>query len=246
MGIPPPFLLQNLCSQYLDSVGTDAVKYHMYIGVVVGWQHDAVNSTTITPWASVSKATRVVAGFFINLFWLSPGWSSAVVRIIHFAGVENCLTLRTRWTIASRSVTLCKERTTQFYVCNTHSSLYLEWPHQEKKWKKSRSNSLALPSINKNVGTRCRSPSCACFFEVCSSPFMRLAEHHRALLWCKQCLPGWRTPNVLRPCIGGMRWSMVIPLRPCTNWVHPTLDALNHPLPHSKPNSALSHRTATR
>ena len=39
---------------------------------------------------------------------------------------------------------------------------------------------------------------------------MRLAEHLTALrAWCKQCLPGWCKPDVLRPGIVGMRGSMV-------------------------------------
>ena len=63
------------------------------------------------------------------------------------------------------------------------------------------SNSLALSSISKKVGTRCQSPSYERFMKGCSSPFMRLAEHLM----------------VLRSGIVGMRGSMVIGLRPCTN-----------------------------
>ena len=85
-------------------------------------------------------------------------------------------------------------------------------------------NSLALPSISKKVGTRCPSPSYERFLEGCSSPFMRLAEHLTALrAWCKQCLPGWWKSDVLRPGGVGMRGSMVIRLRPCTNWAHAPL-----------------------
>ena len=37
---------------------------------------------------------------------------------------------------------------------------------------------------------------------------MRLAEHLTALrTWCKQCLPGWCKPDVLRPGILGMQGS---------------------------------------
>ena len=44
--------------------------------------------------------------------------------------------------------------------------------------------------------------------EGCSSTFMRLAEHLTALrTWCKQCLPGWCKPDVLRPGILGMQGS---------------------------------------
>ena len=61
-------------------------------------------------------------------------------------------------------------------------------------------------------------PSYERFLEGCSSPFMRLAEHVTARrAWCKQCLPGWCKPDVLRPGIVGMRGSMVIRLRPCTS-----------------------------
>ena len=42
------------------------------------------------------------------------------------------------------------------------------------------SNKLALSSISKKVGTRCRNTSYERFLEGCSSPFMRLAEHHGA------------------------------------------------------------------
>ena len=55
-------------------------------------------------------------------------------------------------------------------------------------------------------------------FLVCSSPFMRLAQHPKALrAWCKKCLPARWKPDVLRPGIVGVRGSiMVIPLRrPC-------------------------------
>ena len=51
---------------------------------------------------------------------------------------------------------------------------------------------------------------------------MRLTEHLTALrAWCKQCLPGWRKFDELRPGIVGMRGSMVVGLRPCANPVHP-------------------------
>ena len=47
------------------------------------------------------------------------------------------------------------------------------------------------------------------------SPFMRPAQHPAALrARCKQCLPGRRKPDVLRPGIVGMRRSRVIRLRP--------------------------------
>ena len=50
----------------------------------------------------------------------------------------------------------------------------------------------------------------------CGSPFLRLAQNLSALRgWCKQCLPGRRKPDVLRPGIVGMRGSMVVRLRPC-------------------------------
>ena len=52
-------------------------------------------------------------------------------------------------------------------------------------YQKIKYNSLALSSISKNLGTRCRSPSYGRFLEGCSSPFMRLAEHLTALrAWC--------------------------------------------------------------
>ena len=35
--------------------------------------------------------------------------------------------------------------------------------------------------------------------------------------WCKQCLRGWSKPDVLRPGVAGMRGSVVIRLRLCTN-----------------------------
>ena len=56
---------------------------------------------------------------------------------------------------------------------------------------RKQSNSLALLSISKKVGTRwCRSSSYKRFLEGCSSPFMRLVEHLTALrAWRKQCLP---------------------------------------------------------
>ena len=77
----------------------------------------------------------------------------------------------------------------------------------------------SLSSISKKVGPRCQSPFHERFLEGCSSPFIPLAEHLTARrAWCKQCLPGWWTPNVLRPGIVGMRGSMIIRLRPCTNW----------------------------
>ena len=41
--------------------------------------------------------------------------------------------------------------------------------------------SLALSSISKKVGTRCRSPSYERLLEGCRSPFMRLAIHLTAL-----------------------------------------------------------------
>ena len=56
------------------------------------------------------------------------------------------------------------------------------------------------------------------FLEICSSPFMGLAEHLTALrARCMQCLAGWWKPDVLRPGILWMRGSMVIRLRPCKN-----------------------------
>ena len=103
---------------------------------------------------------------------------------------------------------------------------------------RKQSNSSALPSICKKVGTRCRSPSYERFLEGCSSPFMRLAEHLTALrVWCKQCLPGWRKPDVLRPGIVGMRGCMVIQLRPCkTEYTPPPAAPAprleNQPSPH--------------
>ena len=63
---------------------------------------------------------------------------------------------------------------------------------------------------------RCRSPSYERFLEKCSAPFMRLAEHLTALrAWCKQCLPDWRKPDVLRPGMVGMRGSTAIRRRAC-------------------------------
>ena len=55
---------------------------------------------------------------------------------------------------------------------------------------RKQSNSLALSSVSKKVGTRCRSPSYERFLEGWSSPFMRLAEHRTALrAWYKHCRP---------------------------------------------------------
>ena len=63
---------------------------------------------------------------------------------------------------------------------NTHCCL---WSGHTRK----QSNQLALSSISKKVGTKCRSPSYERFLEGCSSPFMRLAERLTALrAWCKQ------------------------------------------------------------
>ena len=58
----------------------------------------------------------------------------------------------------------------------------------------------------KKVRTRCRNPPHDRFLGGCSSPFMRLAERLTALrAWCKQCLPGRCSPDVLRPGIVRMR-----------------------------------------
>ena len=47
--------------------------------------------------------------------------------------------------------------------------------------------------------------------DAASSPFMRLAGHPTARrVWCEQCLPGRRKPDVLRHGIVGMPGSMVI------------------------------------
>ena len=67
---------------------------------------------------------------------------------------------------------------------NTHCCL---WSGPTRK----QSNSLALSSINKKVGTRCRSPSDERFLEGCSSPFMRLAEHLTALSRLVQATSAW-------------------------------------------------------
>ena len=63
-------------------------------------------------------------------------------------------------------------------------------PPHSHLWRdrtRKQSNSLALSSARKKLGTRCRSPSYERFLEGCSSPFMRPAEHLTALCaWCKQ------------------------------------------------------------
>ena len=66
-----------------------------------------------------------------------------------------------------------KAPTRQFHS-NTHCCL---WSDRTRKQR----GSLALPSISKKIGTRCRSPSYKRFLERCSSPFMRLVETSRRL-----------------------------------------------------------------
>ena len=74
-------------------------------------------------------------------------------------------------------------------------NLILRYALPSRLWSgrtRKQSNSLALPSISKKVGTRCRSPSYERLLKECSSPFTRLAEHLAALrAWRTQCLLGW-------------------------------------------------------
>ena len=99
---------------------------------------------------------------------------------------------------------------------------------------RKQSKLLTLSSISKEVGTSCRSPSYKRFLEGCSSTFLRLAEHRTALrAWCKQCLPGWLKPDVLRPGIVAMRGSVVkeisavlVRLTTC-NWLTNSLPKLS-------------------
>ena len=67
---------------------------------------------------------------------------------------------------------------------DTHCCL---WSGHTRK----QSNSLALSSINKKVGARCRSPSYDRILEEYSSPFMRLAEHLTALSHLVQVMSAW-------------------------------------------------------
>ena len=94
--------------------------------------------------------------------------------------------LRTSGMVASRSVKKVRHRRDSYLVIPIAVS-GVATP-ENKVYR----NSLALSSISKKVGTRCRSPFCDRFLEGFSSPFKRLAEHLTALhAWCKQCLPGW-------------------------------------------------------
>ena len=75
--------------------------------------------------------------------------------------------------IASRSVDMVRHpRGSYIVIANAVSEVVTP----EKQ-----SDSLALPSISKKVGSRGRGPSCERFLEGCSSPFMRLAERITAL-----------------------------------------------------------------
>ena len=109
--------------------------------------------------------------------------------------------LRTRGMITSRSVNKVRHPRGGYIVINTHCCLLSG--HTRKQII-----SLTLSFITKKIGTTCRSLSYERFLEGCSSPFMRLAGNLTAIrAWCKRRLPG----------IVGMRGSMVIRLRPCTN-----------------------------
>ena len=147
----------------------DAVKHFMYIGVGFGWQRRCKTCQSLR-----ELDNQGTVFFFLAVAVL-------VVELDHVvpSGEHQLLT---RGMIASRSVNMIRQPRGSYY---THCCL---WSGHTKK----QSNSLALSSINKKVGTRCRSPSYERFLKGCSSPFMRLAEHLTALrAWCKQYLPGW-------------------------------------------------------
>ena len=93
--------------------------------------------------------------------------------------------VRTRGMVASRSVNVVRHPRGSYRVILFAGS-EVATGHTRKQ-----SSSLALPSIGKKVGTRCRSPSYERFLEGCNSPLLRLADHLTAFrAWCKQCLPG--------------------------------------------------------
>ena len=118
--------------------------------------------------------------------------------------------LRTRGMIASRSLNMVRHPRGSYIVIPTAVS-GVATPKKEH-------NSLALSTISKKVGTRCRSPPYERFLEGCSAPFMRLAEHLTALRALVQAMSAWSMKTRRAPSRGivGMQGSMVIRLRPCT------------------------------
>ena len=60
---------------------------------------------------------------------------------------------------------------------------------------RKQSKLLALSSISKEVGTRCRCPSYEQLLEGCGSPFMRLAEHLTALRAWRKKMSAWLVKN---------------------------------------------------
>ena len=104
--------------------------------------------------------------------------------IVILCGVENPNSLQGELSIDR--ITWCEYRKAPTRQLHGNTRCFFWSGHIRKH------NTLALSSISKKVGTRCRSPSYEWFFEGCSSPFMRLADHLTALrAWCKQCPPGW-------------------------------------------------------
>ena len=86
----------------------------------------------------------------------------------------------------------------------------------KKKSPQYTSTNSKLSFTCKKVRTRCRCPPHMWFLAGYSSPFMRLAEHLRALraVGARDVLLVGENPTLLRP---GMRGSIVIRLRLCMN-----------------------------
>ena len=181
----------------------------MHIIVGLGW-HRRFKTLYVyrrvgAGWQRRCKTFQPQPGFRFFLFWRSLGWFSSRS---YYAGWRTLTPHK-----GNDQITQCEhgEAPTRQLSSNSHCCLWIG--HTRKQ-----SNSLALPSISKKVSTRCRSPSYERFLEGCRPPFMRLAEHPTALrAWCKQCLLGGSKPDVLRAGIVGMRGSIIIRLRQCTN-----------------------------
>ena len=78
--------------------------------------------------------------------------------------------LRPRGMIASRSVNMVRHPRGSYIVILIAASGVATPENKVTHW---------LSSINKKVGTRCRSPSYERILEICASPFMRLAKTSR-------------------------------------------------------------------